>query len=1569
MLLSASPVGVETRVNTTTVGEQAVNLSGSGGSVATDAQGDYVITWSSFGQDGSGYGVYAQRYNAAGVAQGSEFRVNTTTLGDQRAATVAMDAAGDFVVTWTSDGQDGNGYGIYAQRYNAAGVAQGSEFRVNTTTESNQQASAIAMDAHGDFVITWSSFGQDGSNNGVYAQRYSAAGVAQGTEFRVNTTTLSDQGSPTVAMDAAGDFVVTWTSNGQDGSGNGIYAQRYNAAGVAQGGEFRVNTITAGNQQLSTVAMDATGDFVVTWYSFGQDDASSWGVYAQRYSSAGVAQGSEFRVNTTTLGDQLATTVAMDATGNFVVTWSSYNQDGSSWGIYAQQYKANGTPDGVETLVNTGTANRQLCSSVAMDANGDFVVTWTSQGQDGSGYGVYSQRFQQATDTTGPIVAQILNGNRQINPGDQLVTSVPKLTVVFSENLNVTGGTSGTNSVTNPANWSLTRNGVDITANISGITFSRNPVTNKYEAVLTFTTPLTDGTFLLTAKQSIQDLAGNALDGDLNGTPGGNFTQQFQVAKIVPAGVETQVNTTTDGNQQSRSVAMDASGNYVVVWQGYNGEDDDVYAQRYNAAGVAVGTEFVVNSNTTGNQSNATVAMDSAGDFVVTWTDYNGQDGSGYGIYAQRYDSSGSAQGGNFLVNTSTTGNQYGSSIAMDATGDFVVSWTSYNAEVSSSLTILAQRFDASGAAVGGEIQVATTTSDGGHKSAVAMNASGEFVVTWTSYGQDEPNSLGISARRYDASGVARGAAFQVNSTTANSQMGSAVAMDAAGDFVITWYSYAQDGDGSGIYAQRYNAAGGTVGSEFLVNTTTASQQQFPAVAMNSAGDFVITWSSFSQDGSFWGIYAQRYDAAGVAQGTEFPVNTTTESDQVMSSIASDSRGDFVVVWNSYLQDGSGYGVYSQLFRADISPVLSAIESTPLAYIPASVAVTAITSTLTLSDADNTTLAGATIQIVGNYANGTDRLAFADTANITGSWNAETGTLTLTGTDSVANYQAALRSVTYQSSSTNPAARTISFQITDGSLSSNIATRDVGGYAQLVGTTVNVYGTPVLDNITVSEGATLDVSVNGVLTQFQPAQVTSIFIFGFDGDDSIQINSLANGTALTAYGMGGHDTIRVNAAVTQSVTLNGGLGDDQLIGGSGNDFLIGGAGNDTLTGGDGNDSLTGGAGNDVYVFGETSTNQIDTIFEAAGDVADALDFTAMTSGVTVNLTSDSALATSNHRIVKMGSAGQSANIENVSGGSGNDFITGNAANNVLYGNGGNDTLSGGDGSDLLDGGEGNDLLKGGNGDDTLIGGLGDDYLKGEAGNDILNGGDGFDTLAGGDNDDVYQFAAATVNELDTIIELPNQGNDTLNFSALTTALAIDLSSDTSLATMAHRIVQASAGQSGNIENAIGGSGNDQITGNAADNLLSGNGGNDTISGGGGNDILIGGLGNDTLKGISGQNILIGGAGADLLLGGTGGDLLLSDSTTYDSDPAILKALLAEWASANPYQSRIDHLTGVTGGGANTTFVLNSTTVTNDLWADYLTGNAGQDWFLASSVQDTITDKSVDEVFTHIDTWL
>jgi hypothetical protein len=171
--------------------------------------------------------------------------------------------------------QDGSSYGIFGRRFHASGVPLGSEFGVNTQTAGFQDEPVVAPAANGDFVVVWTSDGQDGNSTGIFGRRFNAAGVAQASEFQVNSHTTSFQVRPSVASDASGNFVVVWGSSGQDGYSTGVFGQRFNATGVALGGEFQVNSYTAGIQDRAAVASDADGDFIVVWDSAAGNDGTA----------------------------------------------------------------------------------------------------------------------------------------------------------------------------------------------------------------------------------------------------------------------------------------------------------------------------------------------------------------------------------------------------------------------------------------------------------------------------------------------------------------------------------------------------------------------------------------------------------------------------------------------------------------------------------------------------------------------------------------------------------------------------------------------------------------------------------------------------------------------------------------------------------------------------------------------------------------------------------------------------------------------------------------------------------------------------------------------------------------------------------------------------------------------------------------------------------------------------------------------------------------------------------------------------------------------------------------------
>ena len=386
-------LGVEFQVNTHTSSRQRFP------SMAAEANGDFVVVWESYGQDGQFEGVFGARFSSAGARLATEFQVNTYTTSNQVVPRVAVDADGDFVVAWQSNTQDSEQDGVFARRFSSAGNPLASELQVNTFTPSYQRNPSVAADADGDFVVAWQSNTQDdGSTFGIFARRFSSAGNPLASEFQVNTYTPVHQRNPAVAADSDGDFVVAWQDRYHDGSGNeGVFARRFSSAGVALASEFQVNDYTIGAQSNPTVAASASGDFVAAWVS-GYQDAAAGGIFARRFSSAGTRLANEFQVNTATIGNQIGPAVAADSDGDFVAAWSR-----DSNYVLARRFSSSGASLAVEFQVHIVTGNQDH-PALAVDADSDFVVAWQDSGRDGSDLGVFAQRF------SGPITLDI-DGN------------------------------------------------------------------------------------------------------------------------------------------------------------------------------------------------------------------------------------------------------------------------------------------------------------------------------------------------------------------------------------------------------------------------------------------------------------------------------------------------------------------------------------------------------------------------------------------------------------------------------------------------------------------------------------------------------------------------------------------------------------------------------------------------------------------------------------------------------------------------------------------------------------------------------------------------------------------------------------------------------------------------------------------------------------------------------------------------------------------------------------------------------------------------------------------------------
>ena len=372
-------------------GERLVNTTTADVQLWSDAaalpSGGYVVVWT--GRDAVNYlEIFGQRFAPSGAPVGGEFRVNTTTVWDQHDPAIAADRKGGFVVVWADSDTPAAPSTIAGRRFGPSGAPIGSEFRVDSGMAGSARPD-VAIDPGGDVLIAWDGIGP-GDSWGIFARRMLPNGTFLGGPFRVNTYTTDYQESPSVAGGEDGRFVVVWNSRYQDGDLWGIFGQRVDRQGALQGAEFQVNVTTALTQARPSVGADLAGNFVVVWDGSYQD-GSEGGVAARRYLFDGTPATGEIAVNTFTTDDQLFPQVAVTDAGPFVVTWSSDGQDGSYWGAFAQRFDAAGARRGGEFRVNTQTASSQAPESITADPAGNFVVTW--QAGDGSYLGVFAQRF------------------------------------------------------------------------------------------------------------------------------------------------------------------------------------------------------------------------------------------------------------------------------------------------------------------------------------------------------------------------------------------------------------------------------------------------------------------------------------------------------------------------------------------------------------------------------------------------------------------------------------------------------------------------------------------------------------------------------------------------------------------------------------------------------------------------------------------------------------------------------------------------------------------------------------------------------------------------------------------------------------------------------------------------------------------------------------------------------------------------------------------------------------------------------------------------------------------------
>ena len=318
---------------------------------------------------------------------------------------------------------------------------------------------------------------------------------------------------------------------------------------------------------------------------------------------------------------------------------------------------------------------------------------------------------------------------------------------------------------------------------------------------------------------------------------------------------EFVVNTYSSGDQGGGKISALKNGGFVIIWQsiwqevagGYNAWGS--FGQVYSESGIKVGSEFQVNTYTDDNQDNPAVSALQDGGFISSWFSYL-QDGSQGGIYAQIFNSDGTKRGGEFLVNSSTNGNQGTTYVEGLSNGNFVATWQD-NANIGIGSGYFCKVFNSTGDALVGDTKF--TTESVSQKARIAGLENGGFAIAWTDPSNDG-NGTSICLRIFDVNGAAKTDKISVNVTTIENQQYCDLSYLGSNRILVTWDG--ASANGTEIYARQFSAIDGSaVTEEYIINNVFLGNQRAVSVASTSTGNTAIVWNSSGTNTLADGIY------------------------------------------------------------------------------------------------------------------------------------------------------------------------------------------------------------------------------------------------------------------------------------------------------------------------------------------------------------------------------------------------------------------------------------------------------------------------------------------------------------------------------------------------------------------------------------------------------------------------------------------------------------------------------------------------------------------------------------------
>ncbi len=918
--------------------------------ITTLKDGGFVVTWESY-DNGSNYDIRGKVFNADGTLRSGyyDILISTSNTNNQSIPQITALNNGGFVITWYSNDSDMLG-DIRGRVFNADGTAVNTnDFLVSTATSvsSDLQYPQITALNNGGFVVTWKNYDDLTTSANIRGRVFNADGTTLTTEdFLVSTSNTSNQESPQITALNNGGFVVTWYSS-DNGSNNDIRGRVFNADGSAvNASDLLVSTSNTNQQFTPQITALNNGGFVITWH--GNDSNIYNDIRGRVFNADGTAVNgmNDFLVSTSNNYMQENPQITALTNGGFAVTWQSYD-NGSNWDIRGRVFNADGTAvNGMnDLLVSTSNTSNQEKPQITALTNGGFAVTW--QTNNSGNYDIRGRVFNAdgSAVTTNDFLISTTNTNNQ---------QIPQITALNNGGFAVTWQTNDYNSsytdirtaIFNAQGYMISSGTVDNDLFISNGNFRDIFVGNEGNDIYIF-----KSTF---GNDIIQDSAGNdSID-----------LTDFNLANAVFA---RQEGNTTAGDDllitiSSNSVLIEnyfAEDSNSITGTGYienisfqdiqNLNSLDIYnlmnadfSATMNEGGRYILTEqdiFLLNNNTLSNihwsiliqEWNGSKWINSDGIFTEAQLKAGGisilhkgfnTDTATFNINNKTFNLNINLL--NDINNTSiedasissSTDSQYGNKITSLINGNFIATWTTYDAD--GNAIIKARIFNADGTPATEDFSISTIISTDQYNQQITALTNGGFAVTWLSY---NGSNYDMRGRVFNTDGTPVNTedflVSTANTTNNNGYTTQITALDN-GCFVISWQSVYNDYSNSEIRAKIYNADGTIIKDDFLVSLPNTTNEIIPEITKLSNGNFVITFSVYETndaiDPGAWNNYikGQIYSSNGTALN-EVLLNAIGSSDYKITEL---SNGNFIITATTYEVD-SNYN-YNDLIKAQI---------------------------------------------------------------------------------------------------------------------------------------------------------------------------------------------------------------------------------------------------------------------------------------------------------------------------------------------------------------------------------------------------------------------------------------------------------------------------------------------------------------------------------------------------------------------------------------------------------------------------------------------------------------------------